>query len=358
MNALVQNILYSHYLKKMFKHPQCLQGFDRRYLKYYNTHFQLQSNKFLEEKLVASLPKTEECLKISREPYWNYPLNYYYGPIMLATYFPAVSFFGKGGLVLCNMFMLLFLFSVVLFCFRTNNWKNPIGILLFTIFLCIPKRFNSEVMMQVAVDIVQTLFFLMALIVAARHKKSLWFPFFMALSVAAKISPGIILIPILFIRPKKEALFFVLLIFLFHLPFIIWEYQGLFSGLIYNILYKEAGDTGFLYHFHPAFRLIFKFCVVLSLLYCFIKLIIQNKSFSDICLFVFLSILGMLLVHKFIHANYIIWVQMIAAFCLFVWTNRIGFQEHQVIQYRWINNLVEKYVPRLSWHRLKEHFAK
>lgn len=366
VNHLLTPLSINYYVTGLVeKKPECLRGYDLRFFYYIFNNFvfkgipqwKIFSHPEVVKKIMPPKPKVEGCEKIRPYHYFSYA----YGPFGFLTYSPFFSIWGIGGVAICPIFFLFLVYAAILIFFRDSIWRNPIPLVLFTIILSIPYNLMWQQFIFSSSDFVATSYALLALIFFIKYERTLMFPLLLALSVASKFPPGILLVPLLLQREKKEWACFILLVSGIYFFFYLWRNDdptALLAAIGMGASNMFLWTNSLMYFIPNSYHLYVKILVLLFCVYLVAQLVVKKRTHDNAVFFVFIAICLGLLQGGTIQQNYITWLQMIGGFCIFVWTNRIGFQEHQAIQYRWVNNLVEKYFPRLSWHRLKEHFAK
>ena len=172
-------------------------------------------------------------------------LGFRYGPMLLLVHGPAVLLLGGEGILIDHFIFFACLLGILIKWFNQESHSFsmsdlPLLMFLFTIHL----RWNSFV--QGHLDILPVLF-TMSFLWATAKNKNRWAAIFLGLSASSKIFPALLYTPLLFRKPR-EILFFCLPVFLLHLPFLLWNPQGLWNNLTFQIFVYPADSTSLRYY--------------------------------------------------------------------------------------------------------------
>jgi hypothetical protein len=173
-------------------------------------------------------------------------LGYKYGPALLATYTPFVVGFDKPGIFVANIVLLLLSTALLAWLGRSGgkSWAVVAGGLL--LFLA-PSHLRHNVLTLSASDLGPTLAAVAAVAFLVRGRDG-WAAFLIGLSLACKILPGLLYLPLLLAcRRRTWALFLAPIVATFT-PFFVWDRQGLVNNILLFNLNRPTDSTA-LAHF-------------------------------------------------------------------------------------------------------------
>jgi hypothetical protein len=157
-------------------------------------------------------------------------LGYKYGPALLAGYLPFVLAFGKPGIFVAHIALLLL--AVLLFSWfgraRGASCAMIAGALLL---LLAPSHLRHNIFKLSASDWGPTLAGAAGVMLLIRGRHG-WAALFIGLSVACKILPGLLTVPLLLACRRRTWALFLLPILATHLPFLAWDATGFINNIV------------------------------------------------------------------------------------------------------------------------------
>jgi hypothetical protein len=172
-------------------------------------------------------------------------LGYKYGPALLAAYAPFVVGFDKPGVFVAHVVFFLLATALLAWFGRTrgSSWAVVAGALL--LFLA-PSHLRHNVLALSASDLGPTLAAVAAVTFLWRGRDG-WAAFFIGLSLACKVLPGLLYVPLLLLCRRRSWAVFLAPIVATFTPFCVWDGQGFANNILFNL--RRPTDATALAHF-------------------------------------------------------------------------------------------------------------
>lgn len=241
---------------------------------------------------------------------FTYAAGFKYGPVMIWTYMPFVTFLGPSGYFVLNWIALMAT-AVAASLLLSKALGNLAGLGAFLLTL-VPGIVGRELFEVGFNDIVPVAFALMA--VALRERR---YPIAagitLGLSIATKFIPGVIIaLPLLMMSEKDRVPFGVTVgatAFLGHLPWLVTSTPELVAGLVTFNLNRTVDDTSILYWVPEALRLTFTALVLLGALVVSTRYArgARQRGLPTFCGLLAATLAVSFAASPAVHGNYLLW---------------------------------------------------
>jgi hypothetical protein len=254
-------------------------------------------------KLLPILNDTVACGSLAREAA---SLGYKYGPVLLLTYFPFVLAFGKPGIFVAHI-VLVVLATLLLAWFaraRGSSWATTAG----AVFLLLaPSHLRENVLHLSASDLAPTLAATAALVFLVRGRDG-WAAFLIGLSVACKVLPGLIYAPLLLACRRRQWSLFLLPIAVSFAPFLVWDSRGFVNNIVLFNLGRPTDSTALAHFVSQPVLLALELAGLAALLVTLGWARKQHWSAPSILAYLWVGHAAVLVGGAIFHNNYLIWL--------------------------------------------------
>jgi hypothetical protein len=233
-------------------------------------------------------------------------LGYKYGPALLAGYLPFVFTFGKPGIFVAHLTLLLL--AVLLFSWfgrtRGASWAVIAGAL---VLLLAPSHLRHNILKLSAGDGGPTLAAAAGLMLLLRGRHG-WAALFIGLSVACKSLPGLLYAPLLLACPRRTWALFLLPILAAYLPFLAWDTTGFVNNIV---LYHEgrlADSTALAYFLGRSWLVAVQVVGLAAMVLALARARKRQWSASSLLSYLWIAHAAILLGAAVFHNNYLLWL--------------------------------------------------
>jgi uncharacterized membrane protein len=230
-----------------------------------------------------------------------------YGPVLIASYFPFVAVFGERGIYVSHLVIMTALILAVWTWATRRVRLSALHATLPLLFIVVPTVLRYDVLHDSDCDLAPT-----ALAVGAwmllDDKRERTGGAVVALSIAAKMFPGLLVAPMLLGAGRRAWSYFAVTLAIVFGPFAIWDPRGFARNLVVFNLVRETDSTA-LAHYLPlgATSLLFPlFAVIWAGLIVWAHHRKWARPASLFC--VIGSHLAFFATAKVFHNNYIVWL--------------------------------------------------
>ena len=233
-------------------------------------------------------------------------LGYHYGPALLLAYAPLVALLGPAGIYAAHLVALLIWLTLLGVWLRKDlvnvAWLPALSAI--TVFLLGPSHVNYIFLQLAASDLVPTILASAGLMLWLRGR-DLPAAVLLAVSVGAKLFPGVLFAPLL-ARNTRAVLLFVMCAAALYFPFAVWEPAGLYHNLLYPLTNRDA--TSLLSAVPDAVGTLLRAGAAVSFGAWILRLTIHGWPQREALLFLVCIHLAALGLGGMSHNNYLIWV--------------------------------------------------
>ncbi len=229
-----------------------------------------------------------------------------YGPTTLATFAPAVWLFGKSGIFVVQIALLLGI------CWVLAIWSREIaqGDLFLASLAFWPLLGTVHVyamtMEDSASDLPGVLYALLGLFFFQRGRHG-WAAALIGLSVSAKLMPGLMYTPILLSMGARPRLLFAAAAMLPFAPFAVWEPGGLVGNILLYNLVRDADSSSLAYYIAAYDRNVLLAAAVALVLWLFWRTHRAGWQLTAHLRTLLIAHVGVVGTAKNFHNNYVIW---------------------------------------------------
>jgi hypothetical protein len=262
--------------------------------------------------LLPAISQAPECKPFRIQ---SASLGYKYGPMLLASYLPFVLVFGKSGIFLTHL--VLVLLSAGLLLWHGLRQRRPLSVVAGALLLFLaPSHLRHNVFEASASDLGPVLAATFAVMMLARGRDG-WAAFFIGLSVASKTLPGVVYVPLLLACRPRTWVAFVAPVVVSFVPFLVWDGTGLVNNIVRFNLGRPTDSTA-LAHFLPRPGMLFVQAIgLLVLVLALLRARRRGWAPSAILAYLWVANAAALAGGTVFHNNYLLWLlPLLALTCL------------------------------------------
>ena len=174
-------------------------------------------------------------------------MGFKYGPVLLLSYYPFVIILENSGIYIAHFVILLAL------CV-TLAWKEVViaraGAFVASLSLLLvlaPTILRFSTLRRADCDLLPTLLAVFAVLLLERRRDRMASAC-LALSIGAKLLPGLLFVPLLIGARRQAWLHFCLVICAIFIPFAIWDWRGFKANVLLFNLVRGADSTSLAYY--------------------------------------------------------------------------------------------------------------
>jgi hypothetical protein len=233
-------------------------------------------------------------------------LGYKYGPALLAGYFPFVLVFGKPGIFIAHIALVLL--APLLFAWFGRAQSRPWTMIAGAVFLLLaPSHLRHNVLKQSASDWGPTLAGVAGLLLLLRGRQG-WAAFFIGLSVACKILPGLLYLPLLLSCRRRTWVLFLLPIVASFLPFLSSDGQGLVNNIVLFNLDRPTDSTALAHFLWRPHLVVVQIAGLAAMAIALRRAHKRQWSAPSLLVYLWVAHAGALLGGAIFHNNYLLWL--------------------------------------------------
>jgi hypothetical protein len=234
-------------------------------------------------------------------------LGYKYGPVQLALYYPFVVVFGKSGIFVSHQFLLISA-SLVLFMLAFRRGKGSVlAAAAALVMFLVPSHLKHNIFYLSSSDLGPTLLAMLAML-CFEHRRDAWGALFVGASIATKLLPGVIFLPLLLGIRKHHWPLVLIPIVLSYGPFLVWDATGFINNIVlFN--FARPTDSTALAHFVGKTQLLWVetgalVTIAMALFFCFRK----GWSLRSRLIYLWTGHIAVLICGTIFHNNYLVWL--------------------------------------------------
>ena len=230
-----------------------------------------------------------------------------YGPALIASYLPFVSAFGERGIYVSHVAFLVALLLALWLWSRRRLMLTRFLATIPLLFVVVPTLLRYDVLHDSDCDLAPTALAVWAWMLFDDKRERVG-AVVVALSVAAKLFPGLLVAPLLLGMKRRAWGYFAVTLVVVMGPFFLWDPQGFVRNLLLFNLVRETDSTA-LAHYLPGWAR-----SILSPLFVFVWAGLVawahsqrwSRRASLVC--VIGAHLALFATAKVFHNNYIVWL--------------------------------------------------
>lgn len=234
-------------------------------------------------------------------------LGFKYGPVTVLGYLPFVGLFGEAGIYVDHLLAFLALLGVLGFLAWRTGGGNLFLAALPALLVLVPSHYRHNVLVLSASDLTPVLLGL-TFLALARAGRPHAAAVALALSIGAKILPGLLFAPLLLKAPRSSWATFAAALLAVFVPFAAWDAQGLWNNIfLYNL--GRSTDSTALAHFLPSGVALLMTLAVVALL-AVLVVRVHRAGWPELGTLRYLAWahIGVLVTGKIFHNNYLLWL--------------------------------------------------
>ena len=256
--------------------------------------------------LIPHLRSSPDCAEARS---WMSMVGLKYGPVMLLSYYPLVVVFGRPGIYLTHIVLLLALAALLFW--RQQSLEETSSVTLPALvplaILMGPSLLRFLTLQHSDADLAPTLLAVLGLVLLERghHRAG---AVSLGLSVGAKLFPALLYLPLLLGAPRKAWAWALGTMALAFGPFVAWDAEGLWHNLILFNFARYGDSTALSFYLSaPARNALLAVYVAVLLI-----LVVQahRRGWPSLRRLAYLLVahLGLFLTAKVFHNNYLVWL--------------------------------------------------
>lgn len=229
--------------------------------------------------------------------------GYKYGPVMLASYVPLVTWLGPGGVYLTHLLCLLGIIAALFVLLRRSA---PEALIMACVVLLGQSVLRRDTLLDSDCDLLPACLLLWAL-VAFERERNFSFGLLTGLTLAAKLFPGAFLLPLLLVGHRTKRLGgCALASLLTWLPAFALDGRGVWDNVVRFNLDRPSDSTSLVFFLPPTVSLGLRAVVAVAFGWAFIRFVARTTP-PDALTFVAISMGLFFLTTKVFHNNYLVW---------------------------------------------------
>jgi hypothetical protein len=235
-------------------------------------------------------------------------MAYRYGPLMILTYLPFVCLFGKAGIYICHIFLLLclvLLFPRIVGKKRGSSGGFPYYFALF--FFLISPHLSWNIFKLSANDLL-AIFYPFLSVWLMKRGNYIASGLVLGIALGVKLLPAALFVPVLFLAPKRRAVCaaFAAGVLIWNIPPLLTCPKGFICNYYLFNFIRPTDSTSFVHFLPAAWKAMFKFAIAPLLFLATLYLFLLRRAIS------FWGYLIIVLALAFatgpiFHNNYLVW---------------------------------------------------
>jgi hypothetical protein len=253
---------------------------------------------------LPSVSSSDDCADARRE---FRMLGFKYGPALIASYLPFVLAFGERGIYVNHLVLLVALLVVMMWWARRRLGLSAILALIPLLFVVVPTLLRYDVLHDSDCDLAPALLTVSAWMLLDA-KRSRTGAAVMALAIAAKAFPGLLMVPMLLPTGRRAIAWFVMTLALALLPFVASDPNGFAHNLVIFNLVRETDSTAVAHYLpdwaRPLLLPLFGGVVIVLAMHAHRRQWARSSSLA----YVIGAHIALFGTAKVFHNNYVVWL--------------------------------------------------
>ena len=306
-SALLDPASYSELVTSLQRHPSCLVRPSSSAWRAAFRRYWLEVSRPVPAVVMPAIADNPECQTHQRA---LASLGYKYGPALLAFYAPFVWGFDKPGIFVAHIVLVLLATWLLAWFgrngagFWTGSWPLAAGGAL--LFLA-PSHLRHNVLASSASDLGPTLAAVAAVVCLTRGKDG-WAAFLIGVSVACKVLPGLIYVPLLLSCRRRTWAVGLVPVLAAYVPFLAWDAQGFVNNTFLFNLGRPADSTALAFSISGTTRALVQVAGLAAACFSLNRACKQAWTLSAVLSYLWVAHVAVLLSGPIFHNNYLVWL--------------------------------------------------